>query len=206
MAHIVRQREPNEPRIIPSGEPVIVAEGRIGAIVQFPVLVDEGSGYISKSFEKFVRPPGTRIIAIKDNTIFLQQEARLERNNIPDWRLPGGKVVDTFVEYKKFMSGEIPESIIIEAAKKELFEEAKLESNDVHVFSKKECGATVEWDLYYVIARNAIESTKQNEHEEGEDIRNSNWFSFEEVLEKCKTGEISEGRTVAVLFEFIHKQ
>lgn len=203
-SNIVRTRQPNEPTIIPNGEPFIFAEGRIGAIVQFPVLVDEGEGYKEKSFEKFVRPPGTRIIALKEGKIYLQKEVRLEKGNEVDWRLPGGKVIDSFKEFKNYLTQKIPDAIILAAAKKELQEEAKLVASQLSIFSKKECGATVEWDLYYVIAEEVLESLESN-HQEGEDIRGSSWFTFEEVLEKCKRGEIGEGRTVAVLLEFISK-
>ena len=102
MSQIIRSRNPDEPKIMPNGEPIIFSEGRIGAIVKFPVLVDEGEGYVEKTFEKFVRSPGTRIIAVRDNTIYLQKEARMEQNGAFDWRLPGGKVVDTFEEYKQY--------------------------------------------------------------------------------------------------------
>ncbi len=202
---IIRAREPHEPKIIANGEPIIVAEGKIGAIMQFPVLVDEGQGYTEKKFEKFVRSPGTRIIAVRDEKIYLQQEARLEQNNVPDWRLPGGKVVDSFNEYKQYLGKEIPEPTILEAAAKELREEAGLESNNLTLFTKQICGATVEWDLYYIVAADAKPVNENVEHNEGEDIHSNAWLSFAEVLEKCKSGEISEGRTVAALLEFISK-
>ena len=202
-ATIKRQRNPDEPKIIRDGEPVILSEGRIGAIVQFPVLVDEGHGYVEKKFEKFVRAPGTRIMAVRDGKIFFQKEARWEKNNVLDWRLPGGKVVDSFVEYKQYLGKEMLEEIILAAAAKELGEEAGLQSEHFSVFCKKEDGATVEWDLYYVVAEDVSTLEAALEHNEGEDIHDTAWLSFAEIIEKCKTGEISEGRTVAALLEFI---
>lgn len=204
MSNIVRPREPNEPKIISSGDPVIFSEGRIGAIVKYPVLVDEGQGYVEKTFEKFVRSPGTRIIAVKDGKIYLQKEARIEQEGAFDWRLPGGKVVDTFEEYKQYFGKTIPEEIILAAAQKELKEEAQLEAQKVSIFCKKTCGATVEWDLYYVVAENL--SQIQHEHNEGEQIEEGKWFTFAEVKEMCENGSIDEGRTVGVLLPFIKEK
>ena len=192
------------PKIIPNGEPVIFAEGRIGAIVQFPVLVSDGKISQPKRFEKFVRPPGTRVIAVKDEKIYLQKERRLEKGSEADWRLPGGKVVDTFEEYKPYLSQPIPEAIILVAAAKELREEAGLEAASLSLFSKQACGATVEWDLYYVLAEE-VHEVASDHLEAGEDIEESGWFTYSEVLEKCRFGEISEGRTVAALLQFVSK-
>ncbi len=169
----------------------------------FPVLVDSGNGHEEKMFEKFVRPPGTRIIASKDDKIFLQKEIRLETNNTFDWRLPGGKVMDSFDEYKDFIGKEIPEKIILEAGIKELREEALLNTDTIKMFKKSTCGALVEWDLYYLVAENT--SPVEHTHDEGEEIIEGKWFSADEILEMCKNGEIDEDRTVSALYQFIHK-
>src|SRR3989338_2160030 len=151
MSDIVRPRGPEEPVHLVNGEPVIIAEARIGAIVNFPVLEDQGQGYVQKMFEKYVRSPGSRIIAVKDKKIYLQKEFRWEGEGY-EWRLPGGKVVDSFTEFKQYVGKTIPEVIVIEAARKELREEAHLEAKRVRLFKKMICGTTVDWDLYYVIA------------------------------------------------------
>lgn len=190
-------------KIIPNGEPKILAQARIGALVVFPVLVDSGKGHEEKMFEKFVRPPGTRIIALEDNKIFLQKEHRLETNNKFDWRLPGGKVFDTFDEYKNYIGKEMPENIILEAGKKELREEGHLDATDIKLFKKSICGAMVEWDLYYLVAQNV--RPFEHNHDEGEEIIDGKWFSFEEILSMCKNGDIDEDRTVSVLYQFISK-
>lgn len=200
---IVRPRQPGEPRVISNGSPIVVAEGRIGSIMHIPVLVDEGAGYVEKNFEKFVRPPGTRIIAVKDGKMYLQHEARIEKNNVPDWRLPGGKVFDTFKEFAPYIGKEVPLETILEAGQKELREEASFTTKNIRFFLKQDCGATVEWDLYYLVAEDLENHTSNTGRSEGEDIRNGGWFSFAEVLKKCKTGEISEGRSVAALLRFI---
>lgn len=205
MTKIVRQRKEGEPRIIPNGDSSIAFEARIGAVVNFPVLEDWGEGYVKKLFEKYVRAPGTRIIALKNNTIYLQKEKRIETDSF-EWRLPGGKVIDTFKDYKQYLDAAIPEDIVVEAAKKELQEEAGLTSESMSVFQKKVCGTTVEWDLYYVVAED-VEDYKLNEvHEEAEEMEMADWFTFDQIEQMCRTGEIDEGRTVAALLQFIHKQ
>ena len=62
MSQIIRPRNSDEPKIMPNGEPVIFSEGRIGAIVKFPVLVDEGEGYAEKTFEKYLNLTGIIIL------------------------------------------------------------------------------------------------------------------------------------------------
>lgn len=205
MPTIVRPRHAGELKIIPNGEPKIIFEGRIGAIVQYPVLEDQGAGYVEKTFEKFVRSPGTRIIAVQNNKIYLQKEARIEVPGTFDWRLPGGKVVDTFAEYKKYLTAPIPENIILQAALKELQEEAGL-TGEPTLFTKKVCGATVEWDLYYVVVTSVVPFTLDHNHAEGEQVDDSGWFDLSAIRSMIDKGEIGEGRSAATLLEFMYKQ
>lgn len=207
---IIRERKPNEPLTIPHGEPIIVARGKLGAIVQFPVLQDRGHGYEEMTFEKYSRPPGTRLIILRDNKILLNKERRLElvlggnsdTASHVDWRLPGGKVFDSFSEYESHIGQEVPQDKILAGARKELQEEAHLDTEDLVIFDKSVCGSSVEWDLYYVIARDAKEFHLPD-HNEGEEIEDNGWFTFSEIEAMCKRGDIQEGRSVAVLLKFI---
>ena len=201
MKKIVRQREPGELLTIPHGEPTIVHKGRLGAMVAFPVLQDRGEGYIEMTFEKFCRPPGTRLIALRDNKILLNKEHRLETDGF-DWRLPGGKVFDTFEEYEQFLGKQVPTEKIIEGARKELQEEAHLDTKNLEIFDRSICGSSVEWDLYYVVAKDTTDFQLEN-HNEGEEIEEHRWCTFEEIEHMCKSGEINEGRSAAVLIKFI---
>ena len=201
MKKIIRQRNEGELLTIPNGEPTVVYRGRLGAMVEFPVLQDRGEGYIELVFEKFCRPPGTRIIAVRDDKILLNKEHRLETDGF-DWRLPGGKVFDTFEEYEEFLGENVPTEKIIDGARKELQEEAHLDTSHLEIFDKSICGSSVEWDLYYVIARDTVDFHLEN-HNEGEEIEEHRWCSFEEIESMCRSGEISEGRSVAVLLKFI---
>ena len=203
MTDIVRQRKEGEPKIVSNGEPTIHSEGRIGAIVHYPVLVDQGNGYVEKTFERFVRPPGTRIIARRGDSIYLQKEARVEHDGAFDWRVPGGKVVNSFAAYKKYFGEKIPDDVIFKAAALELHEEAHLKASSWSLLQKSACGATVEWDLYYVLAEDVTEEL--SDHDEGEEIEEGGWYSFEEVERMCKSGEISEGRTVSALLQYMNQ-
>ncbi len=202
---IIRQRQPGEPVHLVNGDPIIIAEARIGAIVNFPVLEDQGLGYVQKMFEKYVRAPGSRIIAVKDQKIYLQKEFRWEGEGY-EWRLPGGKVVDSFADFKQYLGKTVPESVIIEAARKELQEEAHLDAKKFRLFKKMICGTTVDWDLYYIIAEEVESRELDYVHLEGEDMQHTGWFTFSEVKKMCETGDIDEGRTVAALLQFIHLQ
>jgi len=199
---IVRAREPHERKTIPNGDPKIAYEGRLGAIVEFPVLIDQGEGYVEKTYEHFVRPPGTRIIAVRDGKIYLQKEYRSETKTF-DWRLPGGKVIDTFEEYKQHLGKDIPMEIIIKAGSRELLEEAKLAAEGMKLFKKSSCGASVEWDLYYIVAEGIEDAS--HAHDEGEEIVEGKWCAPDEILAMCASGEIGEDRTVSALYQYIQK-
>jgi 8-oxo-dGTP pyrophosphatase MutT (NUDIX family) len=198
---IVRKRNEGEPLLLPNGEPIIHLEGKLGAIVQFPVLVDEGEGYVQKMFERFVRPPGTRILAIKDEKIYFQKERRLETANGFDWRLPGGKVVDRFSEYKEYLNKEIPEKVVLEAAQRELFEEAGLKAENMTIYKKSVCGASVTWDLFYILAE-GIQEGKRKEVE-AEEIVEGKWFTKKEIKDLISKEEIDEDRTVGILLRYL---
>jgi ADP-ribose pyrophosphatase YjhB (NUDIX family) len=194
---------------MPNGDPNIVHRGRLGAMVEFPVLQDRGKGYVELVFEKFCRPPGTRLIALRDNKILLNKERRLELSLAGDdepskfdWRLPGGKVFDSFDEYEQYLGKDVPEEKIIEGARKELQEEAHLDTDNLTIFDRSVCGSSVEWDLYYVVAQDTVDFHLKD-HNEGEEIEEHSWFTFSEIESMCRSGEINEGRSVAVLMRFI---
>lgn len=206
MKKIVRQRKEGEPRIIPNGDSIIAYEARIGAIVNFPVLEDwGGKGYVEQMFENYVRAPGCRVIALQGQKIYLQKEKRLETNSF-EWRLPGGKVLDSFEAYKQYLDTKIPDEIVLDAAKRELQEEAGLTCDTMSIFQVRVCGTTVKWDLYYVLALEARDFELNTIHEEAEEMEDARWFTFDEIQEMCFTGEIYEGRTVSTLLQYIYQQ
>ncbi|MBH41679.1 MAG: hypothetical protein CL685_03120 [Candidatus Magasanikbacteria bacterium] len=204
MNRIVRERKPEEPKHLP-GDPKVLCQAKIGALMEFPVLEDQGQGYIERIFEKYVRAPGCRVIAVRDKSIYMQHEFRFEQNRF-DWRLPGGKVVDKFEDYKQYIAKEISEEVVINAARKEFQEEAGLDAKEMTVFKRMVCGTTVEWDLYYILAKDVTDYEIEYVEEDGHHNQDTAWHSFEKVLELCKSGEIAEGRTVSALIQFISTQ
>lgn len=83
--------------------------------------------------------------------ILLTKEFRHEQGDF-DYRLPGGKVFDTLVEYnKKLQDNEDLLSHAEAAARKECREETGLTALSLSYLSTSKAGATIEWDLYYFI-------------------------------------------------------
>jgi len=154
------------------------------------------------SFEKALRSPGVRIIPYKDNQILLTREFRYELDDW-DYRLAGGKVVDTLDEYLKIRDNkEMLEGAIQDAIKREAKEELGIEIIKTDLLKKSICGATVEWDLYYYSTDN-FKDLGENSPDAGEKIERE-WKSVKEVLEMCEYGRISEDRSVVALMNFIN--
>lgn len=146
------------------------------------------------------RSPWVRLLILYGDDIYLTKERRQEHNWY-DYRLPGGKVFDTLVEFKEALANW--ENILEkaeQAAKKESKEETGLIPLSLSYLTTSKAGATVEWDLYYFV----VEEFKQSEQEleDWEDIVIEK-FSREEVKNLCLNGEIREDRTVAVLLKFL---
>lgn len=177
-----------------------VFSGRIIAIVQQEV--DIGTGSV-KTFEKAVRSPGTRII-IHDKqkqSILITKEYRHELESF-DYRLPGGKVVDSLSEYQSIIdSQEDISRLAQEAAIREAKEEVGIISSDCSFFTKNHTGATIERDLYYFILENCIFGPQ--DLESGEHI-SYDWYSYDEVLHMCVNGLISEDRSAMVLIRYLN--
>lgn len=124
LSKIIRQRQKEEPTILKNGAPEILYKGFIAAMVKLPVLIDKGDGYLEKDFQRFIHPPGVRVIAIKDSKILLTKEFRHELNEF-DYRLPGGKVFDSIEVFLLFVLTEkdVSENLIMYTARNELREE-----------------------------------------------------------------------------------
>ena len=120
-----------------------------------------------------------------------------------DFRLPGGKVFDSLDEYKEFLeSGKDIEPLVLEAGKNELREEVGILAQSALFFFKKVCGATMEWDLYYVVVK---EWSFADGHDqgEGEQIDGFEWYGKDEVRDMLEQGKVDEGRSVATLLYYI---
>jgi 8-oxo-dGTP pyrophosphatase MutT (NUDIX family) len=192
-----QKRLSNMDKLVPNGDEVVVYEGKIFEVVKQSFK----AGDKEIVFETARRPPGTRIIIIKDRRILLTKEFRTEHNDY-DYRLPGGKVFNTLEEYRKALKDKndiLP--FAIGAAKKECLEETGIVANNLKYFQTAKAGATVEWDLLYFVVKDFKENKKQK-LETGEVIF-PEWKTFEEVKELCLKNKIREDRTVGVLLKFL---
>jgi 8-oxo-dGTP pyrophosphatase MutT (NUDIX family) len=170
--------------------------------VQFDVTTPSGK---VKRFERARRAPGVRvIIQNSQQEILLNKEYRYELDS-HDWRLPGGKVVDSLAEYTDYLDGgkDISKRVL-EAAKRESREEAGIDVTQAEIKTKLICGATVVRDLYYVmVTEYTVLASMEGEDEESDHIDSHQWMSYEEIQSLLKAGEIQEGRTAAVLTQLV---
>jgi len=183
-------------KLIPTGKEVIIYKGSLFEIVRKTFKIRNKEVV----FEIARRPPGTRLIIIKNKKMLLSKEFRVELNDY-DYRLPGGKVFNTLEEYKNALSNKDILPFAIKAAKKECSEEVGIIANDLRHFQTAKAGANVEWDLFYFIVDNFKKSKKQK-LETGEVIY-PKWKNFKEVKEMCLNNKIKEDRTVGVLLKFL---
>ena len=93
------------------------------------------------------RPPGVRAIITSNDQILLNREYRYEINEW-DYRLPGGKVFDSFIDYEKAINNNSIIDCIKNGLSREIFEETGLLPKKFELFYKSILGFTVEWDLY----------------------------------------------------------
>lgn len=176
----------------------ITYQGKIVEVVEKEIIINEKV----KTFEFARRSPGVRLIIIKNNTVYLSKEFRHEMQGY-DYRLPGGKVFDTLVEFNTAL---LNKEDILESAKtaalKEAHEEMGIIANNIELFHKSVCGATVEWDLYYFIIS---DFTQENQNlEDGEDIELFP-VSIDEAKVMCLDGRIDEERSALTLLRYLNK-
>jgi len=189
---------------IPVEDEKIAFQGNIIEIVQQDH--DVGGGKIV-TFEKARRAPGTRLIFIKDGKVLLTKEHRIELDEL-DYRLPGGKVFNRLTEYNDFLS--TGEDILIPAKKGAILEASEevgilVEEDDLELFHTSICGATVDWTLFYFVARNFREDETGQTLEHGENIQPV-WVTFDEAREICLSGKMQEDRSVGVLLRFLETE
>jgi len=179
----------------------IVFRGAIFEMLQEKVQV----GSKLKTFEYARRGPGTRVIIVSDDhKMILTREFRNELNNY-DFRIPGGKVFDSLVEFEEARLSQIPLlSYATEAAKRELVEETGYKALSLETLGISKCGATVLWDLYYFLCQEWEAPTKSFQPQAGEDI-SLEWYTFPEVKKFCLDGTISEERTAITILKYFSK-
>ena len=145
------------------------------------------------------RSPGVRLIIIDGDKILLTKELRRELNNF-DYRLPGGKVFDTLVEYNKHK--KVIESYCLAAVKRECEEETGLVPQDISLYHVSKVWATIEWDLYYYVITKFIAHEKWQHLELWENIL-VEWKTKDEVMEIIRQWWMQEDRSMGVLMRFL---
>lgn len=144
------------------------------------------------------------ILKDAEGKFLLTREFRSELNS-HDYRLPGGKVYDTLREYltARGNTASLQEAVMC-AAKLEAKQETGVdEIRDLRIFTRSTAGASIEWDLYYltgIIAAMGAQELEEDELERGIDV---GFYTREQVLEMLRRGDISESRTVGVLFRYL---
>ncbi|HET9412147.1 MAG TPA: NUDIX domain-containing protein [Candidatus Saccharimonadales bacterium] len=156
-----------------------------------------------RTFERFRRPPGTRLVIVSpDNKILITKEHRQETGNV-DLRLPGGKVRDSLAEYHALLqSGQSMLDAAKEAAAKEAAEETGHIVKDLRFLTCATAGATVEWDLYYFLVRDYSEHPDGQQLEHGEDITIT-WLTPAQLRQAIADGHMQEWRSVGVLLGLV---
>ena len=178
------------------GPEEVVYRGAIFEVIKRPMNIN-GKKMI---FEIARRSPGVRLIIVKKNQLLITKEFRSELGRY-DHRLPGGKVFDTLGEYERHRSQDMV-PFALEAAKRECKEETGLIANSIKHFITTQAGATFVWDLLYFII-DEFENSESGQELEAAEIITTEWKSFEEVKKMCTEGDISEDRTIGVLFKFL---
>jgi ADP-ribose pyrophosphatase len=174
----------------------IIYQGRILEIVEEETEKDG----LKRTFEFVRRAPGVRLIIPKDDGILLSKEHRREVNGY-DYRLPGGKVYDTLVEYNSALAAKVDMAEAAKAAAiKEASEEVGIKITDLSLFHKSIYGATVGWDLYYFIVHKYDEDVQHLEDDEDITIEH---ISREEAEKMCLDGRIGEERSALVLLRYL---
>lgn len=174
--------------------PKILWQGKVFQLTSVPVNV------WSHSYDCEIarRSPGVRVICVQNDKILLTSEYRRENNSI-DIRLPGGKIFDDVQEFLDFSWDIMPR--VFDAAKKELQEETGVVAWGLELFHVSHCGASVEWDLYYVLATWCTLGERII-HPWEEDIT-YDWYTYDDVRNLLKQGTIQEDRMVGVLYRFL---
>jgi ADP-ribose pyrophosphatase len=186
----------------PVGPRDVVYAGKIIRVVRQRMRLPSGE---IQTWEQAERSPGVRVVVLNGDGVLLTCEWRHEQQRY-DYRLPGGKIFDSYDEFD--LCRDDPEALARacrRAAERELREEAHLRIDaaafkPVHV---SVCGATVNWDLHYFAAEiDASHSTPWRTTHEGERLR-CEFHSPGAVLELFKSGAIGEDRSAALLLRLI---
>jgi 8-oxo-dGTP pyrophosphatase MutT (NUDIX family) len=158
-----------------------------------------------KGWERAVRPPGVRLILHDtEGRILITEEFRSSLGR-KDFRLPGGKVFDELDPYLAVRDEAAAlEAAVLKAARLEAKQETGVDHiDDLRIFARSDAGASVEWDLFYLIGAIAARSEQELEADEAVHGIAVHFFAPDEVRQMILDGRISEDRTAAVLSRYL---
>jgi 8-oxo-dGTP pyrophosphatase MutT (NUDIX family) len=161
--------------------------------------------------ERARRSPGVRTLVLSaDNHVLLTREKRYELD-AEDYRLPGGKVFDRLDDYNEFLATHPDSTDMLPKAKAaavlELKEETGLDIReaDLEFVYVSPCGSTVDWDLFYFMAR--VPDTKLGKQllGEGENII-PEWHNVADAKALAlDDSKMSEDRSVAFILRVLER-
>ena len=160
-----------------------------------------------RGWESANRPPGTRTIILSTDSsqILLTKEVRTEHDRQVDWRLPGGKVADSWSDFAPLVgNNEAIDRAARDGAVLEVRQEAGIEisSADLELIDVRRCGGKVTWDLWYFLANRWSEHSTGQDLEDDEEIE-VEWVAVERVKDLILNDSFKEDRTAAVLLRFL---
>ncbi len=149
------------------------------------------------------RAPGVRAIAITENDEFIiSREERDYLEKEIDYRLPGGKVVDSLAEYLKIISRGTLAEKIIEAVIMELEEETGITATLVELFRVSNSSGSVDCDLNYFVMKGLTFGKPRPEDDEKIEVLK---LSLEDTIDLVLSEKMSEDRSRIVLLDYLLK-
>lgn len=156
------------------------------------------------------RSPGVRMIIVTpDNNFLISREKRDYLEKGWDYRLPGGKVVDTLSGYLKLL-GDLENGLdqgsliptVEQAVIKESKEEVGITVRNPELLHIAPSGGTIEWDLWYWLVRDFDQGAQELEHDEEIEIVE---MTPAQVAKLVIDKEFSEDRSRVVLMDYLIK-
>lgn len=180
-------------------------QARAGMISLQTQIVTKGDR--TEEWVKAVRPPGVRLMIQSEDggSLLLTKEYREELDAL-DYRLPGGKVADTYEKWEELLAAG--DDAIAEAVARTVVEEGREEAGvdvlEQSVVAIAKNGATQAWDLYVVlVSRSSTVDKAESNGEIGEDDIEAVWLNKDEVREAVLSGTIKEDRMIGYIWKWL---
>jgi 8-oxo-dGTP pyrophosphatase MutT (NUDIX family) len=168
-----------------------------GIIIE--VLIKGASNEKSKEVARC--SPGVRAITITDDNKFIITRKRREYlGKEIDYRLPGGNVVDTLLEYHKMIESKHLMSYIRFAVSKELTEETGIKAKSVTPYAVSNSGRIIDWDIHYFEMKDLLFSKAcPGDDDETEVLQ----LSVRDTIDIVLLKQMSEDRSRIILLDYL---